>query len=71
MNEELVSLIIVNIPNFAGFMIAIMLMYRIMMTLLAQVKEMNEQLRKCLEDTLKNHTDRATIIQPVNPNDLR
>lgn len=71
MNEELVSLIIVNIPNFAGFIIALLLMYRIMGQLLKQVSDTNEQLRKCLEDTLKNHTNRATIIQPVNPNDLR
>lgn len=56
MTEELVTIMITNLPNFAGFVIALLLMYRVMVRTLELLQQTNEQLRDCLRDTLINHT---------------
>jgi cytochrome b561 len=46
-NEELLNLIIVNIPNFVGFMVGILLLYRIAWRLLEQNKDLQQQCIDC------------------------
>lgn len=55
MSTDLVTVMITNLPNFAGFVIALLLMFRVMTKTLDLLHSTNEQLRDCLRDTLTNH----------------
>lgn len=55
MTDEIVSTMVVNLPNFAGFTFALILMYRVLMKQIDQNERAQEQLRSCLKDMLRNH----------------
>jgi len=53
--QDALTMAITNFPNFAGFSVAIFLMYRLLMAQIKANQDTHEMLRSCLRDMLTNH----------------
>lgn len=51
MNEELIVNMLTSLPNFAGFIICILLLYRALSTSQANMRELTDRLMDCYRDS--------------------